>query len=136
MGRYRIMWAGIGILMLLTAAHARETLPQFAYRGFTVRFVGADGKPVAGASLYGFCREYNLIWPRTDEDFSERTSPLWQSSFLAKTDKDGTAVVKAPPGKWGFFAAGRSEDGTLVAGWTDFRDRDAKATVQIESSVA
>src|SRR5689334_15330664 len=72
---------------------AVTALPEFAYRQFTVRFVGADGKPVAGASVYGFCRELNLLWPRRDDADVERNTYFWQDEFLEKTDSSGSVKV-------------------------------------------
>jgi hypothetical protein len=125
----------IGAWLVCTVVWAGEALPEFAYQNLTVRFVRSGGTPVAGASVYGFCREYNLIWPRNDEDFSERSSPLWQQSFVAKTEKDGTAAVKVPPGQWGFFAVGRTDNGAVIAGWTEFKRRNANEKIQIEAPV-
>src|SRR5262245_29770069 len=104
----RAMLAALGVWIVSAGvATAGEVLPEFAYQEFTIRFVHADGTPVAGASVYGFCREFNLIWPRNDE-FPEKMSPLWRPSFVATTDKHGSAAVKVPAGRWGFFAAGRT----------------------------
>jgi hypothetical protein len=133
----RMMLAAVGIWVVAAGvAPAGEVLPEFAYQQFTVRFVRSDGKPLAGASIYGFCREFNLIWPRNDREVSERISPLWDPSFLATTDNDGTAPVKVPPGRWGFFAAGRTSDGVVIAGWTDFHKRSANERLQIEAAAA
>ena len=75
---------------------AATALPEFAYRQLTVRFVGADAKPLAGASIYGFCRELNLLWPRRDDAEVERNTYFWQDEFLEKTDASGTVKVTVP----------------------------------------
>src|SRR6266487_5050577 len=98
-----------GLVLCVAARPEKERTPEvhvsalaeFAYRELSVRLTDAEGKPVGGASIYGFCRELNLIWPRRDEDVSERNSVIWQESFLDKTGADGRAKVIVPPGKWG-----------------------------------
>src|ERR1700761_3005915 len=82
---------GIGLVFgvscqLVTAA---GTLPEFAYHEVHLKFTQADGKPVTNASIYGWCRELNLIWPRRDQEFKGRNGVLWDDSFLGKTGSDG-----------------------------------------------
>src|SRR5438093_8765597 len=121
--------------MLCTASAFGSALPDFAYREFHVRLVREDGQPVAGAKIYGFCRELNLVWPRLNEEEAERNSTIWQESFLEKTDNDGRVKVRVPPGKWGFFAVGRCGE-TVAAGWSDFRQREAGERVELKTTAA
>ncbi len=116
--------------MICASALGGSALPQFAYRTFTVRVLDVEGKPVGGAAIYGFCRELNLIWPRREEDESDRNGIVWQESFLDKTGDDGTAKVTIPSGAWGFFAVGNAGE-SVVAAWSDFRERSAGETVTI-----
>jgi len=116
------------------AAVPSEGLPEFAYQNLSLRVVRADGKPVAGALVYGFCRDLNLLWPRGEQNDTERNSWVWEDSFLEKTDKAGQASIKVPPGKWGFYALGRSDDEeshAIVAAWSDFRVRHSEEMVQL-----
>jgi hypothetical protein len=110
---------------VLRTAFASGTLPEFAYREINLTVAAADGKPVTGAAIYGFCPELNLVWPRRDREFEKRNDVLWDESFLGRTDANGRAKAVLPPGKWGFFAVGRGpgSNGTIVAAWTDFRAR-------------
>jgi len=120
---------GIAVLPALAGA-----LPEFAYRDLTVEFTQADGKPVPKASVYGFCRELNLVWPRRDHEVGGRNDVLWHESFLGKTDEHGTVKMTLPPGKWGFFAAGRADadSGTVVAGWSDFKEPPSGGAIHLK----
>ncbi len=111
-------------------AFAAEILPEFAYRDISLKFTSTDGKPISGASIYGFCRELNLIWPRQDRLVKNRNDILWDESFLGKTGVDGMVKAKVPPGKWGFFALAQT-NGTVSAGWSDFRERPAGEIVRL-----
>jgi hypothetical protein len=114
-------------------------LPEFAYREIILKVTQADGRPVPGASVYGFCHELNLVWrPGRDHELKGRNDVLWHESYLGKTDPDGSIKATIPPGKWGFFAAGRlAEDrGVIMAAWTDFRERSAGETIQLTPTVA
>jgi hypothetical protein len=104
-------------------------LPEFQYMQLTLRCVQADGRPLAGASVYGFCRQLNLIWPRRDRELNGRNDVLWDESYLGKTDAGGMASVTVPPGAWRFFAAGRASDGEVVAEWSDDRERSGGESV-------
>src|SRR5690242_4527926 len=105
----------VGCAILITLVSARRApdaptkpLAEFAYRTLTLRCSRADGTPPAGASVYGFCRDLNLIWPRRDDNEAERNSVVWQSSYLHQTAADGAARITVPPGKWAFFAVGKT----------------------------
>src|SRR4051812_10917488 len=115
-----VLATGVVALLNVTKSSAAATLTEFAYREFTVSVTQADGRPCAGVTLYGFCRELNLVWPRRDKEFEGRNDVLWHDSYLAKTGADGRARVIVPPGKWGFFAAGRTVDGSIIVAWNGF----------------
>src|ERR1039457_3673577 len=106
----RILTLAVALVWATTfrLAFAADVLPEFAFHEINLKFAQADGKPVSGASIYGFCRELNLIWPRRDHELEGRNDVLWDESFLGKTDTNGIVKVIVPPGKWGFFALGKT----------------------------
>ncbi len=112
-----------------TAPVPPQALPEFVYRDLTIRVTRADGTPVAGAAVYGFCPDLNLLWPRADEE-ADRTDAIVDPSSVQKSGADGTVKVTVPPGKWGFFAVARSGASTLAA-WSDFHERAAGETVTL-----
>ncbi len=121
-------------LTLLFAAHLNPgqgiaagppPLREFAYRSVTLSVLQADGKVSPGISVYGFCSNLNLVCPRRDKELEGRNDVLWDESYLGKTTNTGSLNLVIPPGKWGFFAAGLGSDGTVLAAWTDFRERSA-----------
>jgi hypothetical protein len=112
-----------------TAPVPPQALPGFVYRDFTLRVARADGTPLAGATVYGFCPDLNLIWPRAGDE-ADRTGAIVDIATVQKTGNDGSVKVTVPPGKWGFFAVGRNGPAILAA-WSDFRDRGAGETVTI-----
>ena len=112
-----------------TAPVPPQALPEFVYRDFMVRVTRADGTPVAGATVYGFCPDLNLLWPRADEE-ADRTGAIVDPSSVQKSGDDGTVKVSVPPGKWGFFAVAHNGTATLAA-WSDFRERAAGETVTL-----
>jgi hypothetical protein len=116
---------------------AADALPEFAYRDVRLKFTQADSKPIADASIYGFCRELNLIWPRRDHEMKGHNDVLWDESFLGKTGPDGLVKATLPPGKWGFFALGHATnvDRTIVAGWTAFAERRAGDVIPLLPAV-
>jgi len=117
---------------------ALGALPEFAYRDVILKVVQADGKPVPGASVYGFCHELNLVWrPDRDHELEGRNNLLWDKSYLGKTDLNGSIKATVPPGKWGFFAAGQAagDRGRIVAVWTDFRERSAGEVIPLTPTV-
>ncbi|HEY2760962.1 MAG TPA: hypothetical protein VGI75_09465, partial [Pirellulales bacterium] len=117
---------------------AAVSLPEFTYREISVRFVLADGTPVAGGSIYGFCRDLNLVWPRRDHEVEGRNDVLWSESFLAKTGADGSIKAKIPPGRWGFFAVGISprSSSSVVAAWSDYREPTSGEVIRIAPDLA
>jgi hypothetical protein len=134
--RHWILWLLV-LGLFRHAAFADDALRGFEYREITINFVQSGGTPVAGASIYGFCREFNLLWPRRDHEMAGRNDVIWDESFLGKTGLDGSVKVTVPPGKWGFFAAARSPkgDGGVVAAWTDFRQPSGGETVRLSATV-
>ena len=114
-----------------------EALREFTYRELNLTVVRADGRPMAGASVYGFCRELNLLWPRIDTEVGGRNDLIWHQSCPGKTGANGSVKVTVPPGKWGFFAAGRAAGGrgTVVAAWTDFREWQAGEKIRLTPTV-
>jgi hypothetical protein len=117
----RFIFSSVLLLVLgdATCVLTADVLPEFAYRSVSVSLTGLDRKPIAQASIYGFCRELNLVCPRRDEELPGRDDVVWDESYLGRTDESGTAKVVIPPGKWEFFGAGLAGDGTVVASWTD-----------------
>ena len=120
-----------GIVAFPDASRRRGSapLPEFAYQDFTLRVLQADGTPVAGAAVYGFCPETNLLWPRRSDVEVARNSRVWEDAFLEKTGADGSVKVTVPPGKWGFFA---SADKEHIVAWTDFRERHPDDTIELK----
>ena len=112
-----------------TAPVPPQALAEFVYRDLTLRVMRADGTPLAGATIYGFCPDLNLIWPRAGDE-ADRTGVIVDTSTVQKSGDDGTVKVTVPPGKLGFFAVGRNGKSTLAA-WSDFRDRTAGETVTL-----
>lgn len=110
-----------------------DVLPAFAYRDVRLEFTQADRKPIASGSIYGFCRELNLIWPRRDHEMQGRNDVLWDDSFLGKTDSDGFAKAALPSGHWSFFALGHAGglESSVVAGWAEIEVRDAGQTIHL-----
>src|SRR5689334_1072842 len=110
MGKLKRLLLALAFFWFVTLqiTFAASALPEFAYREINVKFVRADGKPVSGASIYGFCRELNLLWPRQDH-LMKNNAILWDESFLGKTGTDGRLKATVPPGKWGFFALAQTD---------------------------
>src|SRR5262249_66558 len=112
-----------------TAPVPPQALQEFVYRDMTLRVTHADGTPVSGATVYGFCPDLNLLWPRADED-ADRTGAIVDLSSVQRSGNDGTVKVTAPPGKWGFFAVAKDGTSTLAA-WSDFKGRGAGETITV-----
>jgi len=95
--------------------------------------VQADGNPVAGASIYGFCRDLNLIWPRPVDDRQWAGPDVWLHSYLGQTDANGKIHAKIPPGAWSFFAAASlpGDSPTALVVWSDFREPAPGETIQL-----
>jgi hypothetical protein len=128
---------GLVTVLLCGPLRAASALPAFAFRKHTLSLATADGKPVPGASVYGFCREYGLLWPRPDADVGrDRDDGItWE---LGTTDKNGTISVLVPPGRWGFFAVGTRGDGAdarVVVAWSEDRAREANEAIELRASV-
>ncbi len=123
---------GAGAIQPLSAATA---LPEFAYREFNLQVTAADGRVVPGASVCGFCRGFNLLWPRTDPDRDrglDGTIP-WK---LGRTGDDGRVKVVVPPGRWSFFAAGQTADhGTIVAAWSEAVTAEPGKTLYLRPAI-
>ncbi len=125
----------LGVVLASCPRSFAAGLPEFAYREVTLKVLRKDGKPVAGALVYGWCRELKLIWrPGRDHELRGRDDVLWTESYLGKTDSDGSVKATVPPGRWGFFAAGKMESGGVIAAWTDFRERTAGETVRLAAT--
>jgi hypothetical protein len=114
--------------------HAATALPAFAYRKHTLSLSTADGKPVPGASVYGFCREYGLLSPRPDVD-EGRDRDDGITYDLGTTASDGTLSVIVPPGRWAFFAAGALGDGRVIAAWSDYRAREPDEAIALRPTL-
>jgi len=78
----RFIFSGVLLLILgdATSVLAADALPEFAYRSVTLTLTGMDRKPIAQASIYGFCRELNLVCPRRDEELLGRDDVVWDES--------------------------------------------------------
>jgi len=125
-----LSWLGLALVWpggcARLSASAAPALPEFAYRQLNLTVKDADGRPLAGASVYGYCHELNLWWPRLDEEFENRNDVVWHESYLGKTDANGSAKITVPAGQWGFFAAGPLGGllgGGVIAVWSDFHER-------------
>src|SRR3954452_19131073 len=86
---YGVVLASFILMMVCRGLGAATALPQFAYRELIIAVAQADGKPLADASVYGWCRELNLICPRRDKEYEGRNDVIWHDSYLGKTGSDG-----------------------------------------------
>ncbi len=128
----------VGMTALLAAVKPQpaaigKALPAFAYRSVTLSVVQADGNPVAGAVIYGFCRDLNLVWPRPATDSEWNDPKIWRQTYLGKTDRNGKIGAKIPPGNWAFFATA-TLPGDLpkaLVVWTDAHEPTAGETIQL-----
>lgn len=129
------------VLLVLTAllvwvfaasAAPAETLDEFAYRKIRVELVDKDGSPVSGASVYGYCRDMHLLWPRIN---GNQYSQPWHESYLGNTDEVGILSGQVPSGRWAFAACGLSDKNHVVAGWIDFEPLPADGRVRIQPKV-
>jgi hypothetical protein len=134
----RCRWLAYLVVVLASAclsslAAIAKILPAFAYREITVSVVQADGNPVAGASIYGFCRDLNLVWPRPVDDREWAGPDVWLHSYLGQTDANGKIRAKIPPGAWSFFAAASlpGDSPTALVVWSDFREPTSGETIQL-----
>src|SRR5438046_2510454 len=75
-----------------TAPVPPQALAEFVYRDFTLRVTRADGTPLAGATVYGFCPDLNLIWPRAGDE-ADRTGVIVDTAMVQKSGDDGTLKV-------------------------------------------
>lgn len=71
------------LLLILSAftlaaqtSFAASASSDFAYRHVTLHVESADAQPLAKASIYGFCRDLNLLWPRCDAEAAGRDDVL------------------------------------------------------------
>lgn len=119
--------------LFLTLPVSAKTLPAFAFRQVTLSVVQADGSPVPNASVYGFCRDLNLVWPRPTSDSQWANISVWHPSFLGQTGEDGSVTAKIPAGNWSFFAAASlpGDSPAALVVWSDFRQPLAGENIRL-----
>lgn len=132
--RITLLLVSVALLVSIFAASAApaEALDEFAYRKIRVEFVDKEGRPLSGASVYGYCRDLHLLWPRIN---GNQYSQPWQESYLGNTDEVGILSGQVPSGRWAFVACGLSAKNRVVAGWTDFEPLPAHGQVRIRPKV-
>ncbi|MHC4546543.1 MAG: hypothetical protein ACYSYL_18855, partial [Planctomycetota bacterium] len=61
-GRINVLLVPAALLVSVFAASAApaEALDEFAYRKIRVELVDKEGRPLSGASVYGYCRDLHL----------------------------------------------------------------------------
>jgi hypothetical protein len=124
--------AALLVSVFAASATAAEVLDEFAYRKIRVEVVDNDGRPLRGASVYGYCRDMHLLWPRIN---GNQYSQPWHESYLGNTDKAGVLAGQVPSGRWAFAACGLSAKKHVVAGWTDFEPLPGHGQVRIQPKV-
>ena len=118
-------------LLLCSVSVCRgEGLEEFEYRPVQIKLVGLDNRPVAGARVYGYCRDLHLIWPETD-----KVRPPWDERFLGTTGRDGSVTGRVPNQNWAFFACGLGGRQNVVAAWTDYQNVEANPVVVLRPQV-
>jgi len=127
-----LVLAALLVSVFAASATAAETLDEFAYRKIRVEFVDKESRPVSGASVYGYCRDMHLLWPRINDN---QYSQPWQESYLGNTDEAGILAGQVPSGRWAFVACGLSAKNHVVAGWTDFEPLPPDGQVRIQPKV-
>ena len=136
-GRSACFCAGVCLAAMVTfsgTAFPSQPLREFAYHEMSVLVVGPDAKPMPNASVYGYCRELNLVCPRYDKSLDDWGHFIrWHESFLGRTGMNGVVRVVVPPGKWGFFAAGRlpGKHNVVVVVWSDYRQRASGEKIRL-----
>ncbi len=127
-----LVLAALFVSVFAASATPAETLDEFAYRKIRVKLVDKKGRGVSGASVYGYCRDMHLLWPRINDN---QYSQPWQESYLGNTDETGVLTGQVPSGRWAFVACGLSARNHVVAGWTDFEPLPADGQVRIRPKV-
>ncbi|MHC4604299.1 MAG: hypothetical protein ACYS6W_13315, partial [Planctomycetota bacterium] len=132
--RITVLLVPAALLVSVFAASAipAETVDEFAYRKIRVELVDNDGRPLRGASVYGYCRDLHLLWPRIN---GNQYSQPWDESYLGNTDELGILSGQVPSGRWAFAACGLSAKNHVVIGWTDFEPLPAHGQVRIRPKV-
>ena len=124
--------AALLVSVFAASATPAEALDEFAYRKIQVAFLDIDGSPVSGASVYGYCRNLHLLWPRIND---HQYSKPWQESYLGNTGQAGILSGQVTSGRWAFVACGLSAGNHVVAGWTDFEPLPRDGQIRIRPKV-
>ena len=120
-----------------------QPLHEFAYRDVQIALLSFEGRAVAGASIYGYCPDFNLIWPTTDREDTKNDPRqhhfLWKEAYLGKTGRDGMIAARVPPGRWSFFACARwpntEKNSRIVAAWSEYVEPQPGSQIVIRPSV-
>jgi len=127
-----LLLAALLVSVFAASATLAEAADEFAYRKIRVELIDKDDSPVSGASVYGYCRDMHLLWPRIND---HQYSQPWQESYLGNTDELGILSGQVPSGRWAFAACGLSAKNHVVIGWTDFEPLPAHGQVRIRPKV-
>jgi len=95
----------VWLLVFVTASGYAEPVmfDDVGYVNVTVSVGDPDGNAFPGASVYGYCGQYGLMWPRFAHD--QYNSP-WESPPRAVSAEDGFVHAQVPKGRWSFVAVG------------------------------
>ncbi len=127
-----LLLASLLVSVFCASSAPAEVLDEFAYRKIQVELVDNDRRPISGASVYGYCRNLHLLWPRIND---HQYSKPWQESYLGNTGEAGILSGQVPSGRWAFFACGLSAKKHVIAGWNDFEPLPAHGRVRIQPKV-
>jgi len=124
-------------LVAVAAGAVTPALPEFAYQKVTLNVVQADGSPVAGATIYGFCTNLNLVWPRAMTDAQWSETNIWHRSYFGKTDKNGKIEATIPPGKWAFMATAHLPGNTpkALVVWTNYLEPKPGESIRLAPAI-
>ena len=74
-----------------------------AYVKVTVSVADPEGNAFPGASVYGYCGQHGLMWPRFTHD--QYNAP-WALPPRVVSPEDGVVRAEVPKGPWAFVAVG------------------------------
>lgn len=100
------------LLFSITMLSSAEPLKEFQLCNGSIKVTDITGKPVKDVAVYGYCKELDLLWPRTPDN---QYSLAWGQEFFARTNDEGTVRAEVPNGKWFFCAVGHIENNTILA---------------------
>src|ERR1039458_1938458 len=106
------------LTLLLVPSLAGTPLPQFRYQTIHISLCDLSGKPVPSAYVYGYCKDLNLLWPRSDvREMLYEQSPLGHPQLTEVLGNDGQITAKVPLSHWNFMAVG--SNGRIVRAWQE-----------------